>query len=157
MIKIVDLVNFNDHWAYVLNKKFLLTYEKHGDLLIGSDETQTFFNVLYYSPCSGDPTFGGNYAFGGRKFDLLMKDGTITQCYGQYWAGEYSEAEKILGIKFSNCPYGTLDSLKKCYVFYNGIIDEIKLQTMIDKFFIANPNYKSWEYEDYKKHIEGVA
>ena len=87
MNKIVDIVKFNDRHAFVLDREYFLTYEQHGELLIGSDKTQTFFNVLYYAPFGGNPNFGSNYAFGGRKFDLQMKDGSAMHCYGQYWDG----------------------------------------------------------------------
>ena len=36
---------------------------------------------LPYGACGGNPIISGLYAFGGRKFDLPMKDGTFTHCY----------------------------------------------------------------------------
>lgn len=154
MSKIIDIVKFNDHHAYVLDEDYSLTYEKHGGLLIGSDETQTFFDVLYHFPCGGDRTFGGNYAFGGREFDLNMKDGTKTHCYGQYWSGKFGEAEKILGIEFADFTHKSVDILKKCYVFYSGTADKAKLQAMLDEFLAEHPDYELWDYWEYEKHIK---
>lgn len=153
MSNIIDIIQFNDRHAYVLDNKIQLTYEKHGDLLIGSDDTQTFFSVLYYSPCGGNPNFGGNYAFGGRKFVLSMKDGTTTHCYGQYWDGRYEDAEKLLGVKFADFTHCDIDSLVECYVFRGGTADKLKLQKMIDDFFEISPSYKPWEYREYEKFI----
>ena len=153
MPKLVALVKMNGHLAYVLDEKYSLTYEQYENLLVGSDDTNTFYNVLYYSPCGGNPNFGGNYAFGGRKFDLQMKNGTVTHCYGQYWDGRYSDAEKILGIEFADFPNGTMEHLRECYVFYGGTIDHKKLNQMMNDFFAEHPSYKLWEYDEYKKRI----
>lgn len=48
--KIIDIVKFNHQYAFVLDKNFFLTYEKRGDLLIGSDETQTFLTYCTIPP-----------------------------------------------------------------------------------------------------------
>ena len=153
-MKIIDIVKFNHRHAFVLDGDFSLTYEKHGDLLIGSDETQSFFDVLRYAPCGGDPTFGGNYAFGGRKFDLQMKDGSVTHCFGQYWSGGCAEAEKILGIESVDFTHAPIDRLRKRFVFFDGTADKAKLQAMIDAFQAAFPDYTLWDYREYEDHVK---
>ena len=152
-MKIIDLVEMNGHHAYVLDSKYKLTYEKHGDLLIGSDETDTFFDVLYYQYPVGRKEYG-SHAFGGREFDVDMKDGTKTHCWGQYWSGRFREAEKILGIAFANLPHATVEHLQDCYVFYSGTACRLKLEQMIDAFCSENPEYKAWNYREYEKHIK---
>lgn len=153
MNKIVDIVSMNDGHAYVIHKDFKLTYEKHGDILIGSDETGTFFDVLYYSHPVGRREYGA-YAFGGREFDLAMKDGTTTHCWGQYWSGHFKDAEKILGIEFANFPHNSIEGLKDCYVFCSGTADKSKLQSMVNTFFEENPDFEVWDYWDYQKYIK---
>ena len=154
-MKIVDVIGFNDGYAYVLDENYTLTYERHGSLLIGSDDTKTFFKVLQYAPCGGNPNFGGNYAFGGAKFDLPMKDGTKMHCYGQYWDGGYGKAEKILGICFSDFVHGTIESLASCYVFRSGMVCKTKLKSLKKDFAISHPGYTPWDYWEYEKHIKG--
>ncbi|MEA4919362.1 MAG: hypothetical protein VB078_00340 [Clostridiaceae bacterium] len=154
-MRIVDLVEMNSHHAYVLDNEYKLTYEKHGNLLIGSDETNTFFDVLIYEYPRGRKEYGG-YAFGGREFDVDMKDGTKTRCWGQYWSGGFREAEKILGITFADMPHNTIVQLQSCYVFCGGTAHKAKLEQMLNTFFAENPGYKAWNYWEYEKHIKNA-
>lgn len=49
MRKILALVKFNDGQAIVIKKGLHFKYQRHGDLLIGMDETETFVD------CPGAP------------------------------------------------------------------------------------------------------
>lgn len=155
-MKIIDIVKFNDRHAFVLDRDYSLTYEKHGDLLIGSDKSQTFFDVLQNRGCGGNPNFGGNYAFGGRKFDIPMKDGSVTHCYGQYWDSGYADAEKILGIKFADFTHATIDFLRMHFVFQSGTIDRAKLQPMLDEFQRILSDYEPREYNEYATFVKNA-
>ena len=72
----------------------------------------------------------------------------------QYWDGGYGEAEKILGIKFSDFPHNTKEKLINCYVFFYGTADTEKLREMIRQFELKNPGYIMREYDDYEEQIK---
>lgn len=152
-MKIIDIVKFNDRHAYVFNEIPVRTYEKHDELLIGSDDSKTIIGCLYYSVPMGQYS---PYAFGGRKFDLPMKDGTTTHCWGQYWDGGVRDCEKVLGFELCELIASTRENLSKCYVFTSLYANKEKLQKLIDDFVSGNPDYKVWEYWEYKKHLKGL-
>lgn len=153
-MKVVDIVKINDRHAFVFDEIPSVTYEKHGSLLIGSDDSGTILDCLYYSACGGSRNFGGNYAFGGREFDLPLKDGGSVHCYGQYWDGRSSECAKVLGIEICGLTASTKEDLKKCYVFCGYYADKDKLQKLIDEFISENPDYEVWEYNDYREYLK---
>jgi hypothetical protein len=152
-MKIIDIVKFNDRHAYVFDEIPNRTYVKHDNLLIGSDETETILDCLHYVYPRGRKEYGG-YAFGGREFDLPMKDGTVTHCWGQYWDGRSRECAKVLGFDICSLTASTKKNLSKCYVFTGLYANKEKLQKLIDDFMSANPDYKVWEYWDYAKHLK---
>mgnify|MGYP001039484638 CR=1 FL=1 len=161
-MKIIDIVRFNDRHAYVFDEIPNITYVKHDNLLIGSDETETILDCLYYEYPRGHKEYGGyafggrefDYAFSGREFDLPMKDGTVTHCWGQYWDGRSRECAKVLGFDICSLTASTKKNLSKCYVFTQFYANKEKLQKLINDFMSANPDYKVWEYWDYAKHLK---
>jgi hypothetical protein len=153
-MKIVDIVKFNSGHAFVVDSDPQLLFSGHGDILIGEDETETVYSVYQYGACGGNPNFGGNYAFGGRKFYLPMKDGSVTHCYGQWWDGGYKKAEEILGISLASFTHSTKEQLKSCYVFYGGTINAGKLSALIDEFYVEHPNYEPYEYRGYEAYLK---
>ena len=149
-MKIVDLIKSNSRLWIVLDEPVgRLTYEKHGGLLIGSDEQGIFYDCLYYER----PT-SNMKAFAGREFDLPMKDGSVTHCNGQYWYGHIDEAGEIVGEEITEIGASTKEELKQCFVFTGRNISKKKLKEMIAEFEAANPDYEPidyWQYEDMLK------
>lgn len=149
-MKIVDLVKANSRLWIVFDEPVgQLTYEEHGGLLIGSDERGIFYDCLYYDRPSPNMR-----AFGGREFDLPMKDGTMTHCNGQYWYGRISDAEKVVGEEIAEIGASTKEELKQCYVFTNRNISAKKLEEMIEEFKAANPDYEPMEYRVYEELLK---
>ena len=106
-MKIVDLVKANNRcWVVFDEPVGQLTYEKHGGLLIGSDEQGIFYDCLYY-----DRPTPNMRAFAGREFDLPMKDGTVTHCNGQYWYGRVDEAGRVVGEEIAEIGASTKEEL----------------------------------------------
>ncbi|WKL00871.1 hypothetical protein Q0F98_28665 [Paenibacillus amylolyticus] len=64
------IVKFNQGIAFVLDNPVKYTYYKHGNLIIGLDDTCTFVRCYYY-----DRPTPGFEAFGGHKFDITLDDG----------------------------------------------------------------------------------
>ena len=149
IIKIVDIVKFNDYHAFVFDEIPPKLYEKHGDLLIGYDNSKTIIDCLYYERPSGR-----FYAFAGREFDLPLRDGGSIHCYGQYWDGKSSDCAKVLGIDICPLTASTKEELSKCYVFCSYYADRDKLNKMIEEFQNENPDYKVWEYREYEKYLK---
>ena len=149
-MKIVDLVKANSRLWIVFDEPVgQLTYERHRDLLIGSDDQRVFYDCLYY-----DRPTPHMKAFGGREFDLPMKDGSVTHCYGQYWDGRVAEAEKVVGEEIAEIGASTKEELNRCYVFTGRKISKRKLEEMIEEFEASHPGYEPlgyWEYEDMLK------
>ena len=148
-MKIVDLVKSESRiWIVFDEPVGKLTYEKHGDLMIGSDERGIFYHCLYYA----NPTQNMK-AFGGCEFDLKMKDGSVTHCYGQYWYGRIEEAEKVVGEEIAEIASSTKEELKRCYVFTHRNISDKKLREMFEEFEASHPGYKPWDYWEYEKML----
>lgn len=144
-MKIVDLVKANSRLWIVFDEPVgHLTYEEHGGLMIGSDERGIFYDCLYY-----DRPTPNMKAFGGREFDLQMKDGSVTHCNGQYWYGHIAKAEDIIGEEIAEIGASTKEDLKRCFVFTNRNISKKKLEKMIEEFYTVNPAYEPWEYWQY--------
>lgn len=61
----------------------------------------------------------GSGAFGGRKFDIPMKDGSVTKASGQWWDA-YPQSK---GKGRTSIGYGTIEGLSDCNVFSAGTID----------------------------------
>lgn len=145
-MKIVDLVKANSrHWIVFDEPVGELTYEKHGLLLIGSDEQGIFYDCLYY-----DRPSPGMKAFAGHEFDLPMKDGTTTHCCGQYWYGRIGEAEKVVGEEIAEIGASTKEELKRRFVFTSRNISRRKLEEMLEEFWAANPDYEPIEHREYE-------
>lgn len=147
-MKIIDIVKFNDHIGLVVDEIPQIVYEEYGKFLIGSDDKGVLFNCLVY-----ERPIGVFKAFGGREFDLPMKDGSVTHCYGQYWHDTFNNASKVLGFKLASITIQTLDDLKKCYVFVGYQAKYETYYKAVSDFLNNHPNYKIWGYREYEKHI----
>lgn len=147
-MKIVDLVKAGSSCWIVFDEPVgQLTYEKHGGLLIGSDEQGIFYDCLYY-----DRPTQHMRAFGGHEFDLHMKDGSVTHCNGQYWYGHITEAEKVVGEEIAEIGASTNEELKRCFVFTSRNISMRKFNAMIEEFKASHPGYEPWEYCQYEEY-----
>ena len=150
-VKIVELVRANSRYWIVFDElPEKLTYEKHGSLLIGSDDQGVFYDCLYY-----DRPSRFMKAFGGREFDLPMKDGSVTHCNGQYWYGRVDEASRVMGEEITEIGASTREKLKECFVFTSWNISEKKLREMLREFEESNPGYVPWGYDQYRAKLEG--
>lgn len=154
-MEIVEIVKFNDRCAFVFDEMPAITYEKHGDLLIGSDDSKTIIDCLHLEVPKGRKEYGA-YAFGGREFDLPMKDGTTTHCWGQWWEGRSKECGAVLGFELCALTASTKDKLKNCYVFNGYSANRVKLEKLIEKFNAENPDYEVWEYNEYGRYLRGL-
>lgn len=81
-------------------------------------------------------------AFGGRKFEIPLTDGTVLQANGQWWSISPSQFvdEEVVSVG-----YCTLERLEECYVFFGGHIKKSALDE-----WLAN-NEPSNDYHKYKK------
>jgi len=105
-LEVVAVVSMNGNGeALVLNRPIRFVYERAGKDFIGADGP--FRDVLRYSPG------GGSFkAFGGREFPLLMADGSTETVKDHWWSSFFPGTV--------GAAYGSVESLKKCYVFYGG-------------------------------------
>jgi len=138
-IKIVGVVKFNKGEAFVLNHMPELEYTRYGSTIIGTDGTFHVCYVLQYTKYSK--------AFGGREFDLTMKDGEVVHCKGQWWS---SISNIFLELYPGTVPvtYGTIEELKKCYVFTGFRATRSKIETL-------RAAYKGlvYGYDEYRKML----
>ena len=144
MPELVALVKFNDRKAFVFKDKVKLKYARHGDMLIGMDESKTFVDCLYY-----EQPWGGFKAFAGREFDIPLESGEIIHCNGQWWQGGSSKAEEILGKKLVHATYNDMESLRRCYVYTGYAAVREKLEEVE-----ASYNGKLYEYYEYEKELK---
>ncbi len=122
-IKILAVIQFNKGEAYVLNRHPEYVYQRDGDILWACDTG--FYSVYKYDAPRRpiNPNWSGWRAFAGRKFTLPMKDGTITECHGQYWDAGQGELSKKLNITLEHVTMETIPELQKCYVFCGSSIE----------------------------------
>jgi hypothetical protein len=79
-MKIVAVVIMNKREAYVFDEIAPIVYTKHKDAIIGTNE-------ILYSFYYHEYPLEGFQAFAGRKFDILLDNGEIEHCSGQWWDG----------------------------------------------------------------------
>ena len=150
-MKIVELVKAGSRLRVVFDElPEKLTYEKHGSLLIGSDDQGVFYDCLYY-----DRPSRFMKAFGGREFDLPMKDGSVTHCNGQYWYGRVDEASRVMGEEITEIGASTREKLKECFVFTLWNISDKKLRELFREFEEAHPDYEPKGHDEYRSEIQG--
>jgi len=124
----------------IIDKPVNFLYERKGKYLVASDDG-------FYSCYEYDRPSKNWEAFGGRKFDIPMKDGTIEKAFGQWWDGGHSQnaPEKIVSIGV-----GTIEELHKCYVFMGGHISKKKLDEWLSN------HEPSTDYDKYDTRKQGT-
>ena len=137
--KVENIVTFNDGIAFVLDKPIEYTYYKHGNLIIGLDETCTFVKCYLYQMIPGFD------AFAGHKFDITLEDGKVIHCDGQWWDGGYDRAAELLGEKLVHASYNTAENLRNCYVFYGSEAVASSLDQLRETYTGEVQGY--WAYE----------
>ena len=135
-IKILAAIRFNKRRAYAINRMPSLKYTRCGDLLIGRDGP--FAATLKYEK----PTKWGK-AFAGRKFNIPMVDGSITEASGQWWHVGTKGAIPVT--------INTIESLKRCYVYIGSNCDPDHWQKLVDEYESTKGFY--YDYYDYEKLI----
>ena len=142
-LKIVALVKFNENVAVVFNRSPNYIYEKKGDLLYAIDGP--FVSCFQYE----EPSIAFK-AFAGREFELPMKDGTVTKCNGQWWDKGIDKLSGILNVKLQHLTMGTVEKLKKCYVFSGTSCNAEPINKMISEY--KGCIYPYWDYEKVIKY-----
>lgn len=90
-------------------------------------------------------------AFGGRKFDIVLDNGEIEKCEGQWWdavtdrAREELEKEGNPLSKMVLIGVSSVDRLLDCYVYYGLWASESKIEEMI-----ADYKGRIYEYYEFK-------
>lgn len=148
-MKILDIIQYHHGGQnYVFDEIPALTYERRGRFLIGSDDTGTFWDILCYGR-------ERDLAFGGREFDLPMKDGSVTHCAGEWWQSNPTSAAEYVPEDLEEIGARTLEALKKRYIFSSYLIVKSKLDSMLAAFFEGHINYQYWEPREYEYWIGG--
>ena len=135
-IKIIDVIlhqnKYDVQTFVVLNRMPKFIYEKKGKWLIGEDSG--FYNFYYHE----QPTRMFQ-AFGGREFDIPLKNGETIKASGQWWDGTPEEYRHLF-----RCGIETIDGLNKCNVFASGRFDK----KLLDKWLLKNRpsnNYRKYD------------
>jgi hypothetical protein len=145
MPKILDVIRTDPyglglfHHHLLVDEMPVLVFEKNRGLLVA---THDGFSQCYEYQTPG-PTFK---AFGGREFDIPLKDGTVEHAWGQWW----DRSPFITKDQGPYTPVGiaTLADLQRCYVFAHGVIETAKLNE-----WLAN-NEPSTNYYKYRKDMQ---
>ncbi|HAV37428.1 MAG TPA: hypothetical protein DCX52_13930 [Massilia sp.] len=140
-IEIIDVIlhyntiSKNPQVMVVIDRMPDFVYAQEGTQLMANDSG--FYDLLNIA--------GGTNAFGGRKFDIKLQDGTALHCHGQVWSGTVTpnpamvrdmEAVKEVGIN-------TIEGLKECHVYCAGLISLAKLNDWLAR------NQPSYDYDKY--------
>lgn len=143
-IRIVAVVKFNDREAFVLNRMPELEYSRYGDTIVGTDGT--------FHECYGKWIDPVDKAFGGREFELRMKDGEVVHCKGQWWSSITAKARKVIGENIIPLTLSTVEELRECYVFSGGI------EGTREKIAVLRAEYEGpiYDYDEYRKILKDV-
>ena len=142
-LKIEAIVRFNSGVAYVFNRTPDYKYKREGDLLWAKDGP-------FYSCYGYERPSKAFQAFGGRKFDLHMLDGTVTHCSGEWWDKGLGKLKDMLGLNLGSLTMKTKEQLIDCYVFYGTSCDLDELEKLKAKYH--GQIYDYWEYESVIKY-----
>jgi hypothetical protein len=141
-IKIIAIVKFNDGEAYVINRKPKYIYTKEfikGNRLLYAVDGP-FISCLKY-----DPPSPGFVAFAGRKFDLPLIGGGVEKCRGQWWDGGIGILAGAMGTEINHVTLGTIEKLKRCYVFYGTCMEKKAMDKMRSEYKGQVYNYREYE------------
>lgn len=140
MPSIVDVILLKPYgceiYYLVLDEMPRFAFERRADRLVA--ECDGFYECYRHER----PT-AYSKAFGGREFDILLKDGTVERAKGQWWWSGYPENEatgKIMSVGIA-----TLETLAKCYVWSSGNIQKSKLDEWL------SGHESSTDYEKYRQ------
>ena len=147
MISIVDVIGHRHKYGtqhmLVVDRMPQFIYEQSGNSLVGVDSG--FFK--FYSFETPSP---GWEAFGGAKFDIPMKDGSVIKAHGQWWdwmPPDFAELTYDLGVN-------TTEGLSRCYVFMGSIHVDRELVDSWLKNNAPSNNYHKYNprHENCGKH-----
>lgn len=158
-MKILEIVKFNDHYAYVVDEDTPLVYHEetvpdkvYGKrfMLVGENSIgrMSFLTFQRHS--------GRFKAFAGREFQVQMEDGTVRTLKDDWWDGGSSEWAQAHGVRICGLTYRTLDHLVDCCVFCGSYARADKLQALLDEFKSGHPDYTPWEYNDWHDHCREI-
>lgn len=141
--KIIAIVKFNDHFAYVLEKKPELKYTKYENItIVGTDGC--------ICECYGYERPSGSWkAFAGRKFDLELTDGTTEHCYGQWWDSVTRKAREVINDKIIRITARDVAGLRRCYVFTGYYAKEKEIEKLRSEY-----TGKIYGYDEYEKILK---
>jgi len=145
-LKIIDIIDHRNKYKTqryaVLNRAPNFIYEQKGHWLIAEDSG--FFDFFHYAS-----PLGRFYAFGGRKFKIQMKDGSIKKAYGQWWDGFPEDYHELL----EDIGYEIPENLAKCNVFKGVYVDPEIIKSWLSRNEQSN-NYHKYDkrHQDYGKH-----
>lgn len=143
MPEIIDVIlmksqfSDTDHAYLVLDKMPEFRFERVGPFLIAEDDG--FFACYGYERPSA-----GFVAFGGRKFDIPLVDGTVVKADGQWW---WESPNERSGVPTMPCAISTAEELNRCYVFSGGHVSVDKFNAWLAK------NAPSRDYNKYRKPV----
>jgi hypothetical protein len=93
-------------------------------------------------------------AFGGRKFDIVLDNGEIEKCEGQWWDAVTDRAREELGKEGNPLSemmligVSSVDRLLDCYVYYGLWASKSKIEEMI-----ADYKGRIYEYYEFKEEV----
>lgn len=97
---------------------------------------------------------GRREAFGGRKFDIILDNGKVEKCEGQWWDAVTDRAKEELekeGNPFSKMMLigvSSVDRLLDCYVYCGLWASESKIKEMIAEY-----KGRIYEYYEFKEEV----
>ena len=158
-MKILEIVKFNDHYAYVVDEDAPLVYHEETvpDKVYGKRFMLVGENSIGRMSFLTFQRHSGHFkAFAGREFQVQMEDGTVRTLKDDWWDGGSSEWSQAHGVKMYGLTYNTLDRLVDCCVFCGSYVREDKLQALLNEFKSEHPDYTPWEYKDWHDHCREI-
>lgn len=148
MTKILAVTHFNSGEALVLDLKPDLIYNKYNDTtIIGTDG-------LFYQCYGYEAPTRYSKAFGGSQFDIILSDGSIEHCNGQWWGSVTKYAKEIIGIDYVEVTCASIQSLQRFYVFSKYLMNRDDYIALRKTY--TGTVYGYWDFETELKNGFGT-
>lgn len=140
-IKIEAIVKNGEQVFYVINRPLQMHYTKiDHETIIGEDEgILRFFKFEHPTPRFE--------AFAGQKFTLQLTDGSVEECYGQWWDDMSKSARKLYeDVELCYFAHATKQKLKDCYVYGGARCEKKWLEKLLSEY--KGDVFEYWEYKE---------
>lgn len=154
-MQILEIVKMNDGYAFVVDEAAPIiyheedvyddTFKRHERMLVGESADGLMDFLTYHN-------YGSMKAFAGRELTIQMEDGTQRTIKDVWWSEGSIAWSAAHMVELRGFAYAPMSDIVEHCVFYAGIMQEERLQELINEFYETHPNYSPWDYDAWYDH-----